>query len=800
MLRLVKNLSFLAVPVLFMELIRVIMEQPFTLVSVVARSSFVASVICVAIATSLLVHNREDGILFLLFWFFISIAFFLVYHITHYTLIAWFLVGCFYVLLLLIEQWMTYEKSMFGSWCWRLFLFVIAGSVPLLLAQIETKFADEEFFVVLEAIVLSIFWTLVLVIYRFYVSCLKIRSVLKSKHRWIITIGVSALAIIGLYKSIYLYHSSFYPSSVSIFPGISEESPFICGQVSPSKEYYDGRDVFERILERLKSNPRKRPPEYGMLALATNELHWAQKFRDEILKEAAANRFTEPANSIKVTQYEAALRVYYYSRVQNRFPGLFSKDDEQVIRDWFAAINRRAQTIEWVDLLYSLAFFNWPDGPFENQGIGAALLSLLETEALSDPKLIIENRKYLERSVPQYSWESIFRVTDDTFIYQPQWMYSAYFQSLYTGIRPEKNVKLSFEWILLQSLSDGGFLRYNHPGKGYSSLIAYLGAKLLGDPRYVWLAGRAVEYLEKNEDYAFAIPGIEEPVPIIGHSPNEGSCLLFGNSGIPGQKGPLAPDKIVFRQSWDTDSMYILVNLRFTGWHRYKATGTVSLVYQQDPIAVEDLDTQPFHWLPKGRSLFRDKRIPRENLNGLSVESIGIRNVLSQLISFSSTWAQDPPYYAEVVAFEPGTDLDYAHIRLTDWHGWNHDRHIYFIRRDALSIIVDTAQSLANSRAALFWHFVDGQVIAKDRIRISTDSGPFEVVFLPLDDDGEVVISNRVQNRGEGINFMYSGRSNLRIATIFLPQKWIGAQVTWNRESDLLQILLLDKRIEMRLK
>jgi hypothetical protein len=69
MLRLVKNLSFLAVPVLFMELIRVIMEQPFTLVSVVARSSFVASVICVAIATSLLVHNREDGILFLLFWF-----------------------------------------------------------------------------------------------------------------------------------------------------------------------------------------------------------------------------------------------------------------------------------------------------------------------------------------------------------------------------------------------------------------------------------------------------------------------------------------------------------------------------------------------------------------------------------------------------------------------------------------------------------------------------------------------------------------------------------------------------------
>jgi hypothetical protein len=32
------------------------------------------------------------------------------------------------------------------------------------------------------------------------------------------------------------------------------------------------------------------------------------------------------------------------------------------------------------------------------------------------------------------------------------------------------------------------------------------------------------------------------------------------------------------------------------------------------------LDSRPFFWLPMGRSLFQNKRIPRENLNSLVVD------------------------------------------------------------------------------------------------------------------------------------------------------------------------------------
>jgi len=110
-------------------------------------------------------------------------------------------------------------------------------------------------------------------------------------------------------------------------------------------------------------------------------------------------------------------------------------------------------------------------------------------------------------------------------------------------------------------------------------------------------------------------------------------CFLSSlrRSWLPNQKGPLAPDKIVFRDGWGKDSAYLLVNLRFTGWHRYKATGTVTLVYQGGTLSADVLDGKPFSWLPVGRSLFRDKRIPWENLNGLVMEKTGMAAVLYRL-------------------------------------------------------------------------------------------------------------------------------------------------------------------------
>ena len=108
--------------------------------------------------------------------------------------------------------------------------------------------------------------------------------------------------------------------------------------------------------------------------------------------------------------------------------------------------------------------------------------------------------------------------------------------------------------------------------------VAYLGASLLDDPRLLWLADQSLAQVEAEGGYLYAQPGLEAPVTFEDIPPTGASCLLYGNLGLPNQVGPLAPDKIVFRDGWSSDSAYVMLNLRFTGWHRYKATNTITLL------------------------------------------------------------------------------------------------------------------------------------------------------------------------------------------------------------------------------
>ena len=395
-------------------------------------------------------------------------------------------------------------------------------------------------------------------------------------------------------------------------------------------------------------------------------------------------------------------------------------------------------------------------------------------EGLADPALSAANRAYLARN--RRGWTARFRATDDALVYQPLWIYNAYFQSLYTGEALGTNARLSFEWLLLQALPDGTPLRYNHPGRATLAGIAYLGAKLFGAPRYIWLAGRAVEALERRDGHLFAQPGVEEPVPLEGRSPTEGSCLLYGDSGLPNRKGPLAPDKIVFRDGWGPEATYLLVNLRFTGWHRYKATGTVTLVYRGQALAADVLDGQPFSWLPVGRSLFRDKRIPRENLNGLVVAKTGMAAVLYTLTGVGGPWAQDPPYYAEVVAFETGEEMDRVHIRLTGWRGWQQDRWIYFYHNGGPIVVVDEARGPEGAEGTVAWHLVGEEEMGAHRFRLGGSSGSAEVILLSLDEGGRVEALERAGG-SSGLDGVYSGISSLRVATVFLYGEWVGAEV-----------------------
>jgi len=355
----------------------------------------------------------------------------------------------------------------------------------------------------------------------------------------------------------------------------------------------------------------------------------------------------------------------------------------------------------------------------------------------------------------------------------------------------------------LQSLPDGAILRYNHPALASLTNMAYLGADLLNDPRFLWLADQALAQVEADGGYLRAQPGLEAPVSFGGEPPAEASCLLYGDSGLPNQLGPLAPDKIVFRDGWSPDSTYLLLNLRFAGWHRYKATNTITLLYQAGPLVGERTLGQPFAWLPEGRSLFRDKRIPRENLNGLLVERSGMSAVLYELTGIGGRWAQDPPYYAQVVNFETGDELDWSRTRLDSWRGWQHDRWVYFYHQGGPVIVVDKAKGPPTEQAAITWQPASLEAVKEQRVELRGGDYPAEMLLVPLDTDK--VSPGIVEQRGDvsesRVVYLASPGGQLHLATLFLPGSWVGAEAGWERNAAgiALWVATNDKRIVLPL-
>ena len=120
---------------------------------------------------------------------------------------------------------------------------------------------------------------------------------------------------------------------------------------------------------------------------------------------------------------------------------------------------------------------------------------------------------------------------------------------------------------------------------------------------------------------------------------------------------------------------------------------------------MEDIFRRASGWLPEGRSLFRDKRIPRENLNGLVIKKGRTGFGLFWLTGLGGPWAQDPPAYAQVEQFETGALLDTCTTSLKDWHGWHHRRKVLFYREGPV-VIVDQAQGPADQEGALRWHIL----------------------------------------------------------------------------------------------
>ncbi len=645
-----------------------------------------------------------------------------------------------------------------------------AGTLPMIAVEIESQFAHEELFVAGEAVLLALSWLCLLAALRAgSPEAAGSGSGIRLDPR---PLGLAAFlgGLLAFGAAVARYQASFSDPNPPRFPGVSEQAPFLCGRAAPDPETFEGRAVFHELLARVGADPRAGVAEDGMLALAAADRTRAGAFRRRLLDEASQEIFSRRGET-KYWQFEASLRAYYYPRVRDAFPGLFSPEDERRVAAWFAAINRRALSPGLDDAIYAIAFRKAPEGPYENQENGAGLLALLEAGGLAAPELAARNRAYLDR-VPR-GWEARFRNNDDSYGYQPEWIDNAYYRSLRSGRLPFDAARRSFEWLLLQAEPGGRPPDYNAAVPPMLPGSAYLGALLTRDPTLLWLAGRSVRAFERAGLALPAQPGAERALDATGVSPTAGSCLLFADSGLPNRVGPLAPDKVVLRDGWSESSLYLLLNLRFSGWHRYRATNAIVRVVAGGETLAEERGGEVNRLLPLERRLFRDKRIPRENLNALLVEPTGFAAAVSWLSGFGGPWAQDPPHFAHVQSFETGDDADASTTAVSGWRGWTHRR------RAALSpggpiVVVDDAAGPPGRRSAIAWHLRG--VPAGDRYRLGA-AGEAELVLLSLDDPrGTVEISATPPLR---LDLLYrpAAPGRARVASVFLTGRWRGAGV-----------------------
>ena len=451
-----------------------------------------------------------------------------------------------------------------------------------------------------------------------------------------------------------------------------------------------------------------------------------------------------------------------------------------------------------MDWLYALAYAKLPQGPYENQDIGLGLLSLLQKNDLFDPDLWKKNHNYLSDSLR--GWQSNFRNTDDAFFYQPEWKDNALFQFLYSGEFSNSNYKNSLQWLLLQSPSDGFPLRYNQPAAADIAGSMLQSNSLFTDPEHIWLAGRSLDYAKENKIYLSARPGAEISPETIGRSPDEGSCLIYGDSGVPNRQGPLSPDKIVFRDGWLPTSKFLELNLRFTGWHRYKATNSIILYYKNFPIIIEQTEGVIFDWLPEGRSLFRDKRIPRENLNGLIIEKNGMSYVTSILTGIGGPWAQDPPFNAKIDDFKIYEDYDYSRTTINNWRGWSHQREIYFYHHGP-TIIIDQIDLDNEKSGGIVWNFNGWPTKLGNDYYFNQKDSSTRIMFVPLDDANISYTQNMVSQdkKISRVSILNEKGNPLKVVTIILDESFLEAKInkTVYENMTMVTIVSQDKSINI---
>lgn len=540
------------------------------------------------------------------------------------------------------------------------------------------------------------------------------------------------------------------------------------------------------IINFLENRSDKKIDTFAVLYLLSKDEIWSNEFKNIIIDDAQIDRYLGISGSVKAWQYEVMIRAYYYDLISKANPDIFTDAENDLILTWFKKINEEAYKTTWTDYIYGFLFKRSPDGLYANQEIGAGMLSVL-SDVLDKkfPEISKKNREYI--STKGVGWNSNFRNPDDGIVYQQHiWIKNAYMMARFGGQKSSlysNNSRNSFEWIMLQWPPNGMSPAYNSPANYTPYDIMTLGAHFFNDGRYLWLADNMLENEMENPnrflDYLVGLEYWDDKLsPVV---PEKGSCYISGTTGIATKPGPIKPDKIVLREGWDKDSLYALLNLRFSGWHSYKATnGFISVMYGE-PFVVEKLELKNHSWIPKGKADHRDKKIDRTELNGFQIEKTGLQKIIYQITGLENEWAQDPPRFAEVLAFNSTPIADYSITRISDWHGWDNTRTSVLVKgNDSFIVVFDQNKGKLDAKVAVNWHLKGDAEIGDQSLKLTNKNYSMNVHFPHLEGWYRVEIqkdeyvdppAGEIHKADYVLNMISEGKSDVGLITLFYPEK-----------------------------
>ncbi|MBU4174941.1 MAG: heparinase II/III-family protein [Actinobacteria bacterium] len=670
---------------------------------------------------------------------------------------------------------------------------LVAAILSALLLNLRMHFSIDEGYLFLYSILLCAPGIILGVVVSLFVQVRDLLAGNKSRSRspgilWPRAIFLLlAMVLVACVVTVYLFS---YWHTLGIGSTGEEGQMFFIEPTPLSTEASDAptRDVYDR--EKIVSLLRDQSETIDTLTtiyILSGEEEAGRKARDILVQAAQDDKYCDLAKATKNWQYDATTFVYNYLLLNEKDPELFSESDRNQILAWFKMLNENAFVKNWGDYVYAVLFKKKPSGIYENQEIGIGLLAVL-AEALESkyPELARKDKDYVERH--GVGWTNNFRNTDDAITYHHSiWVKNAYMMYEY-GCEDKDNAVIrdnarnSFEWILAQWPPNGMNPTYN----SYSSYMPIddmaIGAYLFKDGRYKWLSERMIESQIEYEGPDFdSTKGLHLwDDTITSQTPQIGSCLLFGTTGTASKPGALKPDKVVLRDGWKQDSLYSLLNLRFSGWHSYKATNSIISIMSGEPFVVEKLEERIHSWLPTANASTRDRKIYREWLNCFQIELSGYEKLVRYLTGFGSEWSQDPPRFAEIVYFDKDDSLsmDISITRINKWHGWNHTRTMVLVRDKYLAVL-DQADGNDKRRSALAWH-LHGD-ITEDDSSFLLDQGADKLnFFLPRNTGWYQVDSNKREPVDDGkdievhksdmdVFLESSGRDSVGFIGVFQP-------------------------------